>query len=438
MFWIFNALIFSPHCIPFPLIHLQWKIGDPEPDSWFELYRSSPCVPVDYPSIPKALSIALDASPSRALRRHTTNCPRQVRSVRVLLRPGKYYLRQAVDVLAIQGVTVTLETMEMPKNIYRPVRRFAEIMEQALPLNNESPPSSPKRSPSFRNLFNCLRQENTETTDSDDTDLTDDWIEHNGLFSQPPKHATLILRSRRHNEPVFRIRQGVLNLNNLEVQHDSHGLDIWNGNAAVQIQPPLGEDELPIAVVPRPTAVLERVQISSKSGRGIVNIDGGQLTLRQCAVTNCAATGVYIGGQHSHATIEQSDVIRNGIGNRNTRRGIARGHSGIYLEQGAACIRHSNVSSNTLTGISVVSPDNATLTLEDSTLFSNGSYQLELPPPGTASRQRSVMNNNVLAERGELRLRSGLTLSEPIARPLPPPLPYHALQLQFAHPLPNY
>jgi Right handed beta helix region len=386
----------------------QWKAGDPEPDSWFDLYRYSPCVPVDYFSITKALGIALEVTPPRARRSNPSF--QQVRSVRILLRPGKYYLKQAIEVQAVVGVTVSMETMEMPRNLYRPVRHFAAIMEQPLPVNETA--AVTKRAPSFRSLFSCNRQETNTGTESEETDFTEDWLDQNSLLSQPPKHATMILRSRRHNEPVFRVRQGVLRLKHVEIQHNSHGLDIWNGNAAVQIQPPLGEDEHPIPVVPRPTACLERVQVSSKSGRGIVNIDGGKVILRQCAVTDCAATGVYIGGPGSQAIIERSDVIRNGVGNR-TRRGIARGHSGIYLEQGVASIRHSNVSSNSLTGISVVSPDNAVLTLEDSTLVSNGTYQLELPPPGTASRQRCVTNNNTLAVRGEACLRSGLTLTEP-------------------------
>ena len=185
------------------------------------------------------------------------------------------------------------------------------------------------------------------------------------------------------------------------------------------------------------TAFLESVHISSQTGRGIVNIDGGKVILRKCAVTDCAATGVYIGGPGSDANIESSDVIRNGVGNR-IRRGIARGHSGIYLEQGIAIIRNSNVSSNTLTGISVVSPENAFLTLEGSALMNNGTFQLELPPPGSLSRQRCINENNTMAVRGVPNIRSGLTLTEPpnmlhqhsilIQQPLhyhmqPPPVP---------------
>ena len=90
---------------------------------------------------------------------------------------------------------------------------------------------------------------------------------------------------------------------------------------------------------------------------------------------------------------------------------MGRGHSGIYLEQGAAHIRDCNVSQNSLTGISVVHPDNAILKLEHSDLISNGTYQLELPARGTRARRESETENaNTLATRGFARSRSGLVL----------------------------
>ena len=380
------------------------------------MYRYSPCVPIDYSSIPKALGIALEPVPVRSRRTNTTKQLKQIRSIRILLRPGIYWLKQAIDIQAIPGVTIFFGTVDLPKNLYRPIRHHTVIMEQPLPLQlpeAETNNGNRKRGPSFLNLFNCKRQFPNEETDVEDTDFTDDWRENGNLMPAiEPKHATMILRSRRNNEPVIRVRQGVVYMRNLEIQHNSLGLDIWNGNAAVQIQPPLGEDDHPINVEPRPTAFLESVHISSQTGRGIVNIDGGKVILRKCAVTDCAATGVYIGGPGSHAIIESSDVIRNGVGNR-IRRGIARGHSGIYLEQGIASIRNANVSNNTLTGITVVSPDNAFLTLEGSTLMNNGTFQLELPPPGSLSRQRCINENNSMAVRGVANLRSGLTLTEP-------------------------
>ena len=73
---------------------------------------------------------------------------------------------------------------------------------------------------------------------------------------------------------------------------------------------------------------LDRVDVTSCSGRGIVNIDGGNLKISNSYIHDCAATGIYVGGLGSIATIEQSDVLYNGKGNTRNRRGIAPGHSG--------------------------------------------------------------------------------------------------------------
>ena len=157
---------------------------------------------------------------------------------------------------------------------------------------------------------------------------------------------------------------------------------------------------------------MDHVEISSASGRGIVNIDGGQVTIRNCYVHDCAATGIYVGGPGSRAQIESTDVVRNGNGNTAHRRGIARGHSGVYLEQGHASIVDCNISQNSLTGISAVSPENAVLNLEESELVSNGSFQLEMPAIGTAAHARSTTHNNTFAANGLARSRSGLAIED--------------------------
>lgn len=154
---------------------------------------------------------------------------------------------------------------------------------------------------------------------------------------------------------------------------------------------------------------MESVEITSASGRGIVNSDGGHVTIRNCYVHDCAATGIYMVGPESRAQVERTDVVRNGNGNTTHRHGVARGHSGLYLEQGYASIVDCNISQNSLTGISVVSPDTAILNLEESELVSNGSFQLELPAVGTVSHSSSVTNNNnTMASSGLPRSRSSL------------------------------
>lgn len=399
---------------------MQWKLGEPEPESWLEHYRVTPCVPTDYPSIHAAMAIASGhaATSTRSNRGDRPDEHTQRRSIRILLRPGTHYLKEALNIQALNGATVTIETIQLPKNLFqapRTARSSGQLQEQGPAVAAAALSNNNKRNHPIRNFLSRARSGSgdytgavvvEETDYSDSSYLSEDWMD---LLPEPPKHATLVLRTRRHNEPAFRIRQGTVTLSNIEIQHTSCGIDIWNGNAAIQIQPPMGADDSPLPVVgSRPIAVLKDVKITSRSGRGIVNIDGGNLFMSRCAVHDCAATGIYVGGQGSCAVVEQTDVVRNGIGNRHSRRGIARGHSGVYLEQGDARISDCNVSMNTLTGISSVSPDNSFLTLESSELTMNGTYQLEIPAPGTIARGRSITVDNTFSAITAGRQRSGL------------------------------
>ncbi len=83
---------------------------------------------------------------------------------------------------------------------------------------------------------------------------------------------------------------------------------------------------------------------------------------------------------------------------------------GLYLEQGNATIIDCNISSNTLTGISAISPDNSILNLQESDLISNGTFQLEMPAIGSTAHRNSVTANNTLASSGIGRSRSVLLL----------------------------
>ena len=83
---------------------------------------------------------------------------------------------------------------------------------------------------------------------------------------------------------------------------------------------------------------------------------------------------------------------------------------GIYLEQGIASIIDCNISCNSLTGISAISPDNAWLKLHESDLVSNGTYQLEMPDVGSVAYRNSVTTNNNLSSSGRGRSRSALLL----------------------------
>ena len=89
---------------------------------------------------------------------------------------------------------------------------------------------------------------------------------------------------------------------------------------------------------------------------------------------------MYIGGNGSKAVAKSTDVIYNGLGNQRAG-GIARGHSGVYVEQGKAQLEDCSVSNNTAAGISVIARNNASLVLSRSEVVANGCTPVELPNP---------------------------------------------------------
>jgi Right handed beta helix region len=430
---------------------LQWKEGNDEtPLSWKEYYRLHPCVPIDYSTIPRALAVVTHKRPSTTyIRSNSQSRKEQIQTVDILLRPGKHIIKESIVVTAANDVSVTVKTMELPQNRYHSQR--LAFAEQAYPQS--CPESKPKsRKASIGNWMGCksatavIAGTNSGASDAESNVSDSDSSENSLLFLgganrrgslsiqennripmlaapgtstfmpplQYPQRATIVLRTRRQNEPVFLVRQGNFHLSKVNLEHGSHGVDIWNGNAALHVQPPLGADNEPAPVFLRPSATLDNVVISSKSGRGVVCLDGGNVTLRACMIHDCAATGVYVGGPGSEADMSTTDVIRNGVGCRlapSRAPRVTAGHSGVYLEQGIARIRECNISSNHLTGISVVSLDNAVLVLKKSDLVANGNGNLEMPPPGTASHDKSeVANDNNLASVGRPCLRSNLEL----------------------------
>jgi hypothetical protein len=380
---------------------------------------------------------SLNSSSNSYSLRHSSK-KEQVRSVHVLLRPGKHFLKESLVIRASPHAQVTFSTLKLPKNrFYSPRFAYADNQGQSYPEQK-----SRLRSNSFRQLMGCRSSSGVSTAEADptttagggggdterislyDSDSSDNSLvfmndsTHSRSSTPPPpkypERATLILKTRRQNEPIIRIKQGNLKLSDIDLLHSSYGIDIWNGNAAVQIQPPCGPDHEPLPAIPRPWAWLEHVSITSKSGRGVVCLDGGNITLRTSLIYECAATGIYIGGVGSQADVETTDVIRNGIGSRlpMTRAPrVATGHSGVYLEQGVARIVDCNISRNYLSGISAVSHDNSILSLEQSDLVANGNCNLEMPPPGSkAHEQSTVANNNNMASVGRPCLRSNLEI----------------------------
>ena len=409
------------------------------PDSWLELYRTSPCVPVDYNTVESAFAAVTREDGSQ----HNT--------VRILLHPAKYILREPLVVRSRGSVQLTIESLvASPRILNRSTSSLIGTSAAASSFQGSGCSSlsggrrlSPTKQLSkrlgsmSRNLLrSCLSV--SAATDGGapldasailasqgehqhDTTLNyrDGEVPEGGcsgahqLDDHQPRRAGLVFRTRKTNKPLIHVQKGQLNLINLDLVHYSVGTDIWNGNTAVQVQPQFSmEGEILPNISPDrpPIAVLTNVDITSQSGRGVVSIDGGNAIVKQCRIHHCAATGIYVGGPGSEATIEQSDIIHNGNGNPLSPRGIARGHSGIYVEQGYAHVMDSNVSNNSLTGISAISVENAVLHVENSDIIENGTLQLEFPPEGSRSYRRSINRNNVTRQRGNGRLRSGLHL----------------------------
>ncbi len=402
----------------------QMDLGEKDPNafiSWRDIYCSNPIVPLDYPTI----QAAIDATGSYNEFKRTYYFKK---SVRILLNPGIHIIEKCMRVHNYGNLQFSVETLE-PKFQRCIYQQNSYSNHNYLPFSStsnsendgnsnstsESPPTV--RRGNFRQVFNCRSGLPDNTSDGSDESLLSHLSVSNSMSSDselpsphgPINKAMLVSKTRSQNTPIFHVTQGTLKIRNLAMIHNCSGIDIWNGNTAVQVQPHIVDNRpmMPQRGDKIPNAILEESDITSISGRGIVAIDGGLATIKKCRVFNCAATGIYVGGPGSAASVLESDIVGNGNGNERNRRGIARGHSGVYLEQGIASLVNCNISRNSLTGISAISHTNATLTVKDSDLVGNGSVQLELPPEGSISRQRSSSENNTISNRGEGRSRVG-------------------------------
>jgi hypothetical protein len=232
----------------------------------------NPVVPTDYPTIHKALAAVSNGSKKK---------PRQCGSARILVRPGRYYMSEVVTVHATRRTTrIAVEAMKLPET--------------------------------------CIYDE-----DRLEYDLAED------------RQVKLVSHTSLRNEPLFRVIRGKLMLKNMCLEHVSLGIDLWKGNAAVHVQPDNAETRQPPSstTLAKAALVLESVEVVSHSGRGIVILGGAHAQIKDSYIHDCAATGVYVGGDASRAELERVDVTDNGMGNQRVG-GIVRGHSGIYIDQG--------------------------------------------------------------------------------------------------------
>lgn len=437
----------------------KWTNDMQMPESWSDFYRENPCVPVDYDTLESAFdSISSGASVDSTENNVRQRFRMQNSSARVLLHPGPYFLRKPIVFNCIGSAEITIESIGGLKDP-RHALTWCQNYHAEPPIDDDS--TTPKlltglsssetidsseetkrpSSATLRQIFGCRStcaalstpRRGAAEEEEDDADVMspDDRAKfHKSSFEGPNPTAVVVFESSKQNQAIFRVRQGIAHIKGLKLLHYCEGVDIWNGNAAIQVQSPFAPNGRQIRVQPPsvvPTAYVSDCDIVSLSGRGVVNIDGGISHVNKCFIHNSAATGLYLGGRGSKVTMTETDVVENGNGNERNNRGVSRGHSGIYIEQGTATIRDCNISKNSLTGISAVSTDHSTLQVESSCLQSNGSIQVELPPIGSPSRRRSYSRNNTISTNGHGRARSRFARAlelpnspHPIGRHFPP------------------
>lgn len=393
----------------------KWTEGmDDEPGAndvnfWKDIYRRNPIVPLDYSSIPKAAASCCNYKSYEG-----SGYFECYRNVRILVEPGIHYLERELTVETLENAEFSIQNHQLYSNHTAARNTVAtgygsrpstpNSMISAGSSSDEGSPAPTRRrlNSGFRSILSCR---SSSSVDGSDSDISVD-------CKSAREQATIVLKTKVRNCPVLRIRQGQMNVVGVSLIHYCSGTDIWNGNSAIQIQPRFDEARnrifVPQAPHKPPTAVVIKCKVTSLSGRGIVAIDGSSVSVKQSHIHRCAATGIYVGGTGSVANIYQTDVVNNGIGNNRSRRGIARGHSGIYVEQGMAVLSDSNISHNALTGVSAISPENAILRISDSDLVGNGTLQLEMPADGTTTWRRSSFTNNNIDKSGSMRTRSGL------------------------------
>ena len=208
----------------------KWREGDDIPQSWKKYYQYNPCVPVDYSSIHSAINETTTTA---------QRDPSKPDAVRVLLRAGRYNLRKAItidgkdtnpnDIYSNHSVSVSIETMTYsPGHCHNGDLGFHST-EPHLPSGQ----SRKKLKTSIKNIFRCrtVDVENEDEDNFDHHDSFDESLENSILPSDSSvisgdrgiNRATLVLTSRRHNEPLLRVDYGSFTLRNINLIHGSSG-----------------------------------------------------------------------------------------------------------------------------------------------------------------------------------------------------------------------
>mmetsp|Transcript_36256 Transcript_36256/g.84820 ORF Transcript_36256/g.84820 Transcript_36256/m.84820 type:complete len:512 (-) Transcript_36256:723-2258(-) len=286
--------------------------------SWREHYQLNPLVPIDYTTITRALNSL------RQLFRSSSES-----TLRILLRPGSYVLSHSLNIGSNR--TIIFQTVPNALPWREGIDKIPLMRKLPSDAGTESGASmglqggvSPRRlrrlpgsgllsPPVWREMLAGCRGKGGAggTVNSFSEEATSRRrvvVLPQGSHPDPlalsalrRNRAVLSLRTGRQNEPTFRVQRGHLELRDLDIVHSCAGNDIWNGNSAVQIQPPMGQNG---EVILRPgsympSAIVHNCGIRSISGRGIVVIDGGVSRVSDCFIHHCAATGIYVGGSGS-------------------------------------------------------------------------------------------------------------------------------------------
>jgi Right handed beta helix region len=323
---------------------------------------------------------------------------KQVRDVCVLLRPGSKHV--VTNTLCIDtshsGIVIRIETMRVPT-----AKNSADMVPAV---------------------------------------VVSDFQDH------PYQLHPLKIHTSKRDLPLFKVVQGELHVSNLEIRHSSDGYDIWNGNAAIHIEPRNPDATL------RPTRVcLRSANVTSETGRGVVLRGDARLSIFDSYIHHCAGTGIYVGfsghGSLDHlrhplspepvasptaatnaddeaahedtyrAVVRDTDIVENGVGNR--QGPVGRGHSGVYLEEGRVELSRCSVVRNSSSGISVASSssvlagdgdNDATgatrLDMSHCYLVNNGGTPLEV-----TRVERHQLHQNVLSFTGAAPVFSSVFLS---------------------------
>lgn len=215
----------------------QWKEGDEVPESWKDFYKYNPCVPVDYATVHGALEVVKLARAD----------PSGPRVVRLLLRPARYILREPITVQNAsekntvssgRSVAIQIETMEHLPDSFCPLA-FEDINGASCSPAEAEPVK--RRKSSLRSMLNCRNVDMLQDLELEAAEAASDLFLEQGVVNMTAmiqanndsafaasngiriKRASLVLRTRRHNEPLIRIRQGSFTIRNIDLKHISHG-----------------------------------------------------------------------------------------------------------------------------------------------------------------------------------------------------------------------